>query len=114
MEPSIFPFLSAMFGVLVALGIARLIQALGAFATSRQPVRVYWIHGGWIVFMLVVYLHLWWSLWDLRTIETWHYFGFLYLLLGPATLYMATSLIVPSQEREVDFDSRGYYLRIRR
>jgi hypothetical protein len=56
MEPSVSPFLSAMFGVLVALGIARLIAALASFTTAREPIRIYWVHGAWILFMLLLFL----------------------------------------------------------
>jgi hypothetical protein len=114
MEPSVFPFLSAMFGVLVALGIARLIAALASFTKSRRPIRIYWVHGAWILFMLLLYLHLWWSLWDLRAVDNWNYFSYLFLLLGPAALYLATSLLVPDPDREESFDSREYYFRVQR
>ena len=114
MGPSVFTFLSAMFGVLVALGIARLISALAFFTTTREPVRVYWVHGAWILFILLLYLHLWWSLWDLRAVESWNYFKYLFLLVGPAALYLATSLLIPNTDRETDFDSHEYYLRVHR
>jgi len=114
MEPSVFPFLSAMFGVLVALGIARLISALASLTTPREPIRVYWVHGAWILFVLLLYLHLWWSLWDLRAVDSWNYFKYLFLLLGPAALYMATSLLVPNPDREEGLDSREYYFRVQR
>ncbi len=114
MTYSVFPFLSAMFAVLVALGIARLISALAYFATSRESANVYWVHGAWILFMLLLYIHLWWSLWDLRAVESWSYFKYLFLLLGPAVLYMASSLLIsPSGEGE-GFDSHEHYFRVHR
>lgn len=114
MESSIFSFLAAMFGVLVALGIARLISALASFTTSREPIDFYWVHGAWILFMLLLYLHLWWSLWDLRVVSSWNYFKYLFLLLGPASLYMATSLLVSNPDREEIVDSHEYYFRVHR
>ena len=114
MKYSVFPFLSAMFAVLVALGIARLIAALALFATSRKPTHVYWVHGAWILFMLLLYIHLWWSLWDLRVVESWTYFKYLFLLLGPAALYMATSLLIPASDDGEGFDSREHYFRVHR
>jgi hypothetical protein len=114
MGPSIFTFLSAMFGVLVALGIARLIAAMASFTTIREPIRIYWVHAAWILFLLLLYLHLWWSLWDLRAVESWNYFRYLFLLLGPATLYLSTSLLIPSTDHEKNFDSREYYFRVHR
>ncbi|MDJ0863729.1 MAG: hypothetical protein QNJ82_16005, partial [Gammaproteobacteria bacterium] len=111
---SVFPFLSAMFAVLVALGIARLIAGLAAFARSQDRAQTYWVHGAWVVFMLLLYIHLWWSLWDLRGVESWTYFKYLFLLSGPAALYMATTLLIPSSEVVEDFDSRVYYFRVHR
>lgn len=114
MKYSVFPFLSAMFAVLVALGIARLISALASFATTREPTHIYWVHGAWILFVLLLYIHLWWSLWDLRAVESWTYFKYLFLLLGPAALYTATSLLIPASDDAGGFDSREYYFRVHR
>ncbi len=48
MKYPVFPFLSAMFAVLVAFGIARLISALASLAKIREPTDIY---AAWALFL---------------------------------------------------------------
>ena len=114
MNASAFPFLAVMFAVLMGIGVVRLITAFGELIKRRTQIRPYWLHGAWLLLLLLLFFHVWWSFWDFRRATDWNYLTYLFLLVGPVALFTATTILIPDLGSEAAFDSRSYYFRVHR
>ena len=114
MKTTAFPFLAVMFAVLMGMGVVRLITAFGEMIKQYERVRPYWLHGAWLVLLLLIYFHLWWSFWDIRLATNWNYLTYLFLLIGPVVLFTASNLLIPDLSEASQLDSRRFYYAIHR
>src|SRR5262249_1297344 len=44
---------------------------------------------------ICLHLHMWWSFWVLRGVADWNYLRFVYVLIGPGVLVIASHIIIP-------------------
>lgn len=103
-----FNYLSVMISVIVGLGLTQLFAGIGNFVQIRRRVRFYWLHALWILLLIVLHLHMWWSFWVLQEVADWHYGIFTYVLVGPAALVVASHIIVP-ELIDGTIDVEAYY-----
>ncbi len=109
MKTTAFPFLAVMFAVLMGMGVVRLITAFGEMIKRRKQVRPYWLHAAWLALLLLIYFHVWWSMWEFRQATNWNYLTYLFLLTGPVALFTASNLLIPDLSESSEIDSRKYY-----
>lgn len=97
MTPSIFMFIVALSAVVNGLGIVRIVGGLGELLRQRKSLNInyYWIHSSLVIFQLLTHVLLWWSFIGLRDIDSINFLQYVYLLIGPILLFLATSLLVP-------------------
>jgi hypothetical protein len=104
-----FSYLSVMASVVVGLGLTQLLAGIGNFVQIRRRVRFYWLHTMWVMLLIILHLHMWWSFWVLRQVTDWTYGTFAYVLIGPATLVIASHVIIPELiDGRIDVE-RHYY-----
>lgn len=103
-----FSYLSVMVSVIVGLGLTQLFAGIGNFVQIRRRVRFYWLHAVWVLLLMVLHLHMWWSFWALRDVADWNYVIFTYVLVGPGALVIASHIIVP-ELIEGRIDVEAYY-----
>jgi hypothetical protein len=110
-----FNYLTVMVSVVVGLGLTQLLAGIGNFVQIRRRVGFYWLHTAWIVLLIVLHLHMWWSFWVLRLVPDWTYGTFAYVLIGPALLVIASHVIIPELlDGRIDverhyYDTRGVF-----
>jgi hypothetical protein len=97
---STWPFVIALAAVVNGIGVIRIIGGLGEYLRNQSVlnVRHYWVYTLLVVFQLMVHLLLWWSIIGLRAAESINFLSYIYLLIGPALLYLGTSIIVPDSK----------------
>ena len=104
-----FNYLTVMASVVVGLGLTQLLAGIGNFVQIRRRVRFYWLHTGWVLLLIVLHLHMWWSFWVLREVTDWNYGTFAYVLIGPGLLVIASHLVIPEVlDGRIDVE-RHYY-----
>ncbi|QSX77954.1 hypothetical protein [Agrilutibacter solisilvae] len=104
-----FNYLTVMVSIVVGLGMTQLLAGIGNFVQIRRRVRFYWLHTFWVLLLIVMHLHMWWSLWVLHSVTDWTYGTFAYVLIGPALLVIASHLAVPELlDGQIDIE-RHYY-----
>lgn len=109
-----FIFIITLAAVINALGIVRLLGAFAEYLRNQQRIEVnkYWVLELWMLFQFLMHIVLWWSLWNMRDVETFNFGKYLYLLAGPVFLYLGTSLLVPDLiEKRIDL--RAHYFSVR-
>ena len=112
---SVFTFIVSLAAVINGLGIVRIVAGLGEFVRRRESLVIghYWVYSLLVMFQLLAHVLIWWSLIGLRDVSSINFLQYLYLLLGPTMLFLATSLLVPDiTENRVDM--RAEYGRFRK
>ena len=108
-----FSYLSVMISMILGLGLTQLFAGIGNVLQIRHRIKPYWLHELWILILILFHVHMWWSLWAVRTSVAWTYPLFLYLLIGPAGLVIASHIIIPGEFYDEvhrgKFDLRGHY-----
>jgi len=90
-----FSYLSVMVSMVLGLGLSQLFGGIGNLVQVRRRVKLYWLHSLWVLLLIVLHLHLWWSFWNIRGVVVWTYATFVYVLIGPAALVIASHIIIP-------------------
>src|SRR6185295_3745203 len=85
-----FEHVAVAFSMVLSLGVVRLLDGL---RPALVPGRRYWVHALWLIQKLLNYAFYWWIFWSLREGVRWNIASFLWILLGPALLFLqATAL----------------------
>lgn len=97
MTPSIVMFIVALAAVVNGLGIVRIVGGFGESVRRRESLSInyYWIHSMLVLFQLLAHVLLWWSFIGLREINSINFLQYVFLLIGPVLLFLATSLLIP-------------------
>src|SRR6058998_2632434 len=90
-----FGYLSVMVSIVLGLGLTQLFAGIGNLVQIRRRVKLYWLHSLWVLLLIVLHVHMWWSFWALRVVADWNYATFVYVLIGPAALVIASHIIIP-------------------
>jgi len=103
-----FRYLAVMISMVLGFGLTTLCGGIGNLVQIRRRVKLYWLHSLWVVLLLVLHVHLWWAFWSLRGVADWTYAGFLFVLIGPGALVIASHIIIPELLAE-RIDVEKYY-----
>jgi hypothetical protein len=111
----VFTFIVALAAVINGLGIVRIVGGLGEFLRRRDSLDVsyYWVHSLLALYQLTTHVLVWWALIGLRDVASINFLQYLYVLLGPTMLFLATSLLVP-EITDNKIDLRADYRRFRK
>jgi hypothetical protein len=111
----VFTFIVSLAAVINGLGIVRIIGGVGEFVRRRESLNIshYWVHSLLVLFQLLAHVLIWWALIGLRDIGSINFLQYLYVLLGPTMLFLATSLLVPDITDNM-VDLRAEYGRFRK
>ena len=93
-------------GVVIGLGVARIVIATSHYVANRERVRFSAVHSLWSVLLFVMLLGVWWILWGLSHAEAerWTFFALLYLVGGPILIYLPSTLLLPDVPDEGTLD----------
>ena len=89
-----FEFLFAGVTIVLALGIARLLEGL---RDTFDPTRHFWIHSLWVVNRIMVALSIFWAQFDDRARTAMSFGFFLGLVTPPAILFLQANALVTAQ-----------------
>jgi len=106
-----FEYLSVLISIILALGMTRLLGGVGEMLQARSRRRVYWVHAIWIVNLFLGLVIQWWILYRWRNQQPWTFFLFIFVLIAPTLLYLASLLLFPREadiDRAVDYKAHYY------
>ena len=106
-----FSYLSVLLSIIVGLGMAQVLTALGRLIRTSDRVIWYWPPLVWAGALLVVYVQVWWSMFGLRSYVNWTFGAFLVVLLQNVALYMMAAVILPEAADDHALDLRFHYER---
>ena len=107
-------FVLSMVAVINGLGIVRLLTALSDGLRKREEfsIQYYWVHTLYLIFQLLMHLLIWWAIVGLHKIGILNFLSYLYILVGPTLLFLATTLMIPDVKADsVDLCAEYYGMR---
>ncbi len=108
---SAFKHIVVPVGVVIGLGVARIVMMVSQYVAQHQRIRFSAIHGLWSVLLFVMLIGVWWILWGLSQVQTerWSFFVVLYLVVGPILIYLPSILLLPDVPAEGSLDLGGRF-----
>ena len=111
MAPATWNFIVSLAAVINGLGIVRLVGGFGDFLKRRNGLEVthYWVYSLMAIFQLLAHILLWWSIVGLQSAGNINFLTYLYLLIGPTLLFLATTMLLPTvTDNKVDLHSEYF------
>src|SRR5260370_27346843 len=94
---SAFDSLSVLISIVLALGMTRVLAGVGEMLQARSRRRIYWVHVVWIVNLFLFLVVAWWVFYRWRSQQPWTFFLFVFVLISPTILYLASMLLFPRE-----------------
>lgn len=92
-----FSYLSVLISIILALGMTRVLAGVGEMLQARSRRRVYWVHAVWVANLFLYLVVAWWVFYRWRTQQPWTFFLFIFVLISPTILYLASLLLFPRE-----------------
>jgi hypothetical protein len=105
-----FEYLSVLISIILALGMTRVLAGVGDMLQACSPRRVYWVHAIWIMNVFLCLVIQWWIFYRWRNQQPWTFFLFVFVLIAPTLLYLASLLLFPREsDIDVAVDYKAHY-----
>jgi len=106
-----FEYLSVIAAIVMAMGISQILIGVGKAALGDGTVRTYWVHSVWLAFLLMVYLHTWVSMWNLRDTTEHAVSIFPFYLAGMALPFVSGQILLAGSFPD---NAESHYFRVSR
>jgi hypothetical protein len=101
MDP--FSYLSVLISIVLALGMTRVLAGVGEMLQAHSRRRIYWVHAVWVVNLFVYLVVAWWIFYRWRNQQPWTFFLFVFVLISPTILYLASIVLFPPESALDEF-----------
>jgi hypothetical protein len=108
----IVPHIRIVMGMVIGLGVTRLLSGLARIVQHPGQYRLYPVHLAWVGSMLLLLVHFWWWEFGLYTLETWTFGKYLFIIFYAVILFMLCALLFP--DSMLDYTSYEDFLYSRR
>ena|SRR2546428_6879897 len=98
-----FNYLSVLISIILALGMTRVLAGVGEMLQARARRRIYWVHVVWIVNLFLYLVVAWWIFYRWRNQQPWTFFLFIFVLISPTILFLASLLLFPPESALDEF-----------
>ncbi len=87
-------------GIVVGLSVARLLTGLAQFVQHPLRERIYPVHLGWVIFLLLGITHFWWFEFGLSRLERWSFEIYFFVLFYAALFFFICTILFPDRKDE--------------
>src|SRR5262245_19377267 len=118
MEPQLsaahdaFPHIRIVMGMIIGLGVTRLLSGVARIAQHPGQYRLYPVHLAWVLSILLSLVHFWWWEFGLFAVENWTFGKYLFILLYAVVFFLLCAFLFP--ESMQDYSSYEDYFFARR
>ncbi|MTI42670.1 hypothetical protein JM93_00850 [Roseibium hamelinense] len=105
-----FTHVRTIMGMVVGLGMARLLNGLARFVQHPEKNRISPIHLGWTLYMLLGVTFFWWFEFALAGVEQWTFETYLFHILFASIYFFVTAVLYPDNIDEYE-GFEDYFLR---
>jgi hypothetical protein len=91
----IFPHIRIILGMVIGLGVTRLLSGVARIVQHPGQYRLYSVHLAWVASVLLMLVHFWWWEFGLFQIESWTFGKYLFIIFYAVTLFLLCALLFP-------------------
>jgi len=110
---SLYVHVRILLGMVIGLGLTHLLRNFANLIEKPRRDRLYWVHLGWALSMLLFLLHWWWWQFRLGHMVHWTFNVYVFVATYALLLYLLCALIFSDAANEYA-DYREYYYARRR
>jgi len=96
----IFLHIRVVLGIILGLSVARLLNGLSRFVQHPGRDRVYLVHLGWVLSMLLMLVHFWWWEFWFFSVPVWTFLMYFFLISYAILLFLLCALLFPDDIAE--------------
>jgi hypothetical protein len=100
----IFPHIRIVMGMVIGLGVTRLLSGVARIIQHPRQYPLYPIHLAWVAMLLLMLVHFWWWEIDLYVVTDWTFGKYVFVVFYSITLFLMCALLFPDSM----LDYRGY------
>jgi len=100
----IFPHIRIVMGMVVGLGVTRLLSGVARIIQHPKQYRLYPVHMAWVASLLLMLVHFWWWEFGLFAVADWTFGKYLFIIFYAVVLFLMCALLFPDSMQ----DYRGY------
>lgn len=108
----VFPHIRIVMGMVIGLGVTRLLSGLARIVQHPGQYRLYAVHLAWVGSVLLMLVHFWWWEFGLYAIQSWTFGKYLFIIFYAITLFLLCALLFP--DSMLDYTSYEDYFYSRR
>lgn len=87
-------------GIVTGLSVTRLLTGLARFVQHPGRERIYLVHLGWVLFLLLAVVHFWWFEFGYSRLEQWRFEVYFFVLFYAALIFFVCSILFPDRLEE--------------
>ena len=91
----VFPHIRIVMGMVIGLGVARLLSGVARIIQHPERYRIYSVHLVWVFSLLVALIHFWWWEFSLYNIPIWRFESYLFIISYATVLFLICALLFP-------------------
>ena len=110
-DTEVFVHVRIVLGMVVSLGLARLLLGSARLVQHPGQVKPYWVHLAWAFSLLLTLIHFWWWEFRLSTIGTWHFTLYFFIIVYAALIFLLCALLFPDSMAEYSGYKEYFYSR---
>lgn len=107
----IFPHIRIVMGMVIGLGVTRLLSGVARIVQHPGQVRLYPVHLAWVGLMLLLLIHFWWWEFGLYHITEWTFGKYLFIILYAVVLFLLCALLFPDSMQDYSSYEDYFYSR---
>ena len=96
----IFVHVRVIMAIVLGLSITRLLTGVARFVQHPGKYRLYAVHLGWVVWMLLMLIHFWWWEFWLTALPVWTFGTYVFLISYAILLFLLCALLFPDDIAE--------------
>jgi len=100
LAPEIFPHIRIVMGMVIGLGITRLLTGVAGLVQHPRRASLSSIHLLWVTSMLLELIHFWWWQFALFHLDDWTFGVFFFLIAYTTVLFLLAALLFPDNISE--------------
>lgn len=93
--PDVFTHVRVLVGVVLGLGLTRILAGLASFMQHPKHKKLYATHLIWVAAVLLAAIHFWWFELELARIQPWPFELFVFVLAYAFLFYLMATLLIP-------------------
>lgn len=98
----VFPHIRIVMGMVVGLGVTRLLSGVARLVQHPQQHLLYSVHLAWVASVLLSLIHFWWWEFSLYQISTWTFGIYLFVIGYAIFLFLQCALLFPDSLQEYE------------